>query len=169
MMKLKAAIRINACSLHLRLQLLAKYRITAELLGEMWTRRMSRSSPFFINERPVSSSHNQEDIIIKTHHLLPSPRHYNRADVQSWVYLWVWVSVCVCVCAHPDVMMPPLMTAFLIKPLNANEFRPSGRQLLRWPGRVTAPHPHIKIPRPPTRTFAVKMNICWLQITAVIL
>lgn len=74
-----------------------------------------------------------------------------------------------CVCTHPDVMMPPLMTAFLIKPLNANEFRPSGRQLLRWPGRVTAPHPHIKILRPPTRTFAVKMNICWLQITAVIL
>lgn len=45
----------------------------------------------------------------------------------------------------------PLMTAFLIKPLNANEFRLSGRQLLWWPGRVTAPYPHIKPPPSHTR------------------
>lgn len=111
-----------------------------------------------MNELQVSC--NQADIIIKTHHLWSSLWYYHRADVQSWVYLWVRVSVRVCVCVYPDVMMPPLMTEFLIKPLNANEFKPSGRQLLRWPGRVTAPHPHIKALRLPTRTYAVKMNIC---------
>lgn len=76
--------------------------------------------------------------------------------------LFMGIGIRVCVCADPDVMMPLLMTAFLIKPLNANELRPSGRQLLCWPGRVTAPHPHIKIHCPLTRTFAAKINISWL-------
>lgn len=75
--------------------------------------------------------------------------------------LFIGMGVRVCVCVR-GVMMPLLMTAILIKPLNANEFRPSGRQLLWWPGRVTAPHPHIKIHRPLTRTFAAKINISWL-------
>lgn len=149
--KLKAAINTNAFPLHLRIQPLAKCR---RRVNKLRAKKLS-----FLYKWMTCEDHT----IKRTSSLNPIICGHLRGIITGQMcnhgFIYGHGNPCVRVCVHPDVMMPLLMTAFLIKPLNANEFRPSGRQLLWWPGRVTAPHPHIKIHRHLTRTFAAKMNI----------